>query len=328
MGGNVCHPGSNVLVESPSRVARLAWGTDLWQRRLLARGDRRKSTRPKASVDEPMSRRKAIVSSVGTMSLLEALVPLTSQAAQPASTASKAVYVGDEIPEALARIFRSYVNVLKEAIGDAFDARLAVYGVTARMPNGIPGDPAREYSSFRKNCGKFRNPGGFPGNEPYDLCEDDSGSLPCDAKVKCCRHYAYCVPYDRFPANQLDAVSSVVLSSRIVNLPEETIRGIIAHELGHAVDFHMFGKRYRLQDRPTVVATVELERRIRLIDETIDDVEYRADDIANLLLLEADGSRLCYDPKTLLQSVVKASSCQGLDDHYAHPLLRKPVKLL
>jgi hypothetical protein len=272
--------------------------------------------------------RRALISSALSISPLAAiasLAPARPARARPVRpTQTDVHYVGSEVPDRLADIFKSYVCAVKEAIGDSFEARLVVYGVSTGMPAGMPGDPARDYSGNRKYCGEFQKPGGFPSQEPYALCSDET--CTSEEKIKCCRHYAYCVPYDRFPATPLDAVSTVVVSSRIVNLPEETIRGILAHELGHAVDFHAFGKRYRLKNRPVEMVSSELEARMRMIDAAIDDVEYRADDLANVLLLEGTGQRLCYDPKTLLQSVRHEASCGPLgDDHYSHPVLRRPI---
>ena len=234
-------------------------------------------------------------------------------------------FVGSEVPPALAAIFSAYVTEIREALGPSFNARLAIYGVTARLPSGIPGDPARDYSSNRRNCGEFRKSGGFPPVEPYAICDD--AACTSEEKTTCCRHYAYCVPYDNCPSNELDAVSTVVVSSRIVNLPETTIRGIIAHELGHAVDFHAFGKRYRLRNKPVEVSSDELESRLSEINATVADVEFRADDLANLLVLNGVGQRLCYDRGTRLQRLRPLPDCWDENDseHYSHPVLRRPI---
>ena len=265
---------------------------------------------------------------VGISSSLGGLWTLQN-ARRSEARASDVPYVGSEVPSNLAEVFTAYVSDIQQRLGPSFDARLAIYGVTQRLPAGIPGDPARDYSSNRRNCGEFRKPGGFPSPiEPYAICDDVT--CTSEEKTKCCRHYAYCVPYDTFPANKLDAVSTVMVSSRIVNLPEATIRGILAHELGHAVDFHMFGKRYRLKNKAVQVSSEDLEVRLREIDATVDDVEFRADDFANVLMLEGQGQRLCYDRNTKLQRVRTGwtATCGeqwGEDDHFPHPVLRRPI---
>lgn len=55
----------------------------------------------------------------------------------------------------------------------------------------------------------------------------------------CCRHYAYYVPYDRLGPSP----GSVVVSPRLLRLPPARWRAILAHEMGHAIDFYLFGGR-------------------------------------------------------------------------------------
>jgi len=188
-------------------------------------------------------------------------VPTTTPSLPPPTT--------EEIPPQLAAIFETYLAAIRSnlppAIASSFTARLAIYNVTTPLPAGIPGDPARDYTADRRNCGEFIPPGGIPARRdaPYAICSADGvggvgGVGGCEGKkddrgdssassttttTKCCRHYAYCVPYDRFPARPIDAVSTVVVSSRVLDLPEANVRGILAHELGHAVDFYLFGRR-------------------------------------------------------------------------------------
>ena len=283
------------------------------------------------SLESPTgTRRRLFLQGLRRLSTLAAVLVLQdasrSEARPFEARAADLSFVGSEVPPALAAIFSAYVADIRSALGPSFNARLAIYGVTPRLPSGIPGDPARDYSSNRRNCGEFRKPGGFPPVEPYAICDDVT--CTSEDKTTCCRHYAYCVPYDNFPANELDAVSTVMVSSRIVNLPETTIRGILAHELGHAVDFHVFGKRYRLRNKPVEVSSGELESRLLEINATVGDVEFRADDLANLLVLEGAGQRLCYDRGTRLQRLRPlGGSCDGDDDdeHYGHPVLRRPI---
>lgn len=170
-------------------------------------------------------------------------------------------------------------------------------------------------------CGKFKSPGAY-GSEPYERCllsehdmleySESERSLTRD----CCRHFAYCVPYDRFPVQTRDMYSSVVLSSRVLRLPEENWKAILAHELGHAIDFHIFGKRYRLKNRLASFSSSSLESAVKNVDLE-KDPELRADMLAELFLLEPVGCQLCYDPKTTIQ-VIQSSSQTCEIKHYSH----------
>lgn len=238
--------------------------------------------------------------------------------------------VGPEIPDMIATIFDGYVSSIQDMIGKGFNARLVMYGVTDRMPFGTPGDPSKQYGKNRKFCGQFHPPG-INGGDPYDICSGSSLGASDDgvssAAVGCCRHYAYCVPYDRFPASARDSVSAIVLSSRVAKLPLETIQGILAHELGHAIDFHIFGKQYRLQNRSCDFQSREIEDALRLIDSSVADAEYRADMFADALILSPKKQALCYDSQRLLQTVVHGdntdcSSTPGLLNHFSHEPLQ------
>ena len=170
-------------------------------------------------------------------------------------------------------------------------------------------------------CGKYKSPGTY-GSEPYERCllsdhdmlqySESERSLTRD----CCRHFAYCVPYDRFPVQARDMFSTVVLSSRVSRLPEENWKAILSHELGHAIDFHIFGKRYRLKDRLTSFSSPSLESAVKNVDLE-KDPELRADMLAELFLLEPVGYQLCYDPKTTIQ-VLQSSSQTCEMKHYSH----------
>lgn len=225
--------------------------------------------------------------------------------------------VGPEIPDSLAGYFRQYVSAAQQAIGESFNARLVVYGVTQRLPFGTPGDPSKEYGKIKRLCGDFHPPGKF-GEQPYDCCSSpDADSNPTSRE--CCRHYAYCVPYDRFPASPSDSVSSIVVSSRVMNLPDDTIKGILAHEIGHAIDFHIYGKRYRLQNRACTFENKQVESEILEIDATASDPEYRADMFANALVLR--DRTLCYQPDILLQTLTPLETdciSDGLLQHFSH----------
>lgn len=312
-----CGAQSNIFRSEPAERGR-GW---------RARGRRGDGRAPEEPFGSPTvvraTRRTLLLQGVGGMTTLATILALPNARPCEARPADLPL-VGNEVPKPIAAIFSAYVADIRAALGPSFDARLAIYGVTPRLPSGIPGDPAQDYSSNRRNCGEFRKPGGFPPVEPYAICDDAA----CSSEVKtiCCRHYAYCVPYDNFPANELDAVSTIMVSSRIVNLPETTIRGIIAHELGHAIDFHVFGKRYRLRNKPVEVSNGDLESRLLEINANVADVEFRADDLANLLLLEGVGQRLCYERDTRLQRLRSLPDCgEKLSEHYSHPVLRRPI---
>lgn len=239
---------------------------------------------------------------------------------------SKDQLVGHEIPANIATVFTRYVSRIQETIGESFNARLVIYGVTDRMPSGAPGDPSKQYGRDRKSCGQFHSPG-IAGTQPYDIC-----STLSSVAVACCRHYAYCVPYDRFPAFPGDSVSAIVLSSRVFKLPMDTIEGILAHELGHAIDFHVFGKRYRLQNRSCQFLTEDVDAALHKIDSSVNDAEYRADLFANTVLLSQEEKALCYDSQSLLQTVVhgKDADCAtaGLLNHYTHEPLQGRRKIV
>jgi hypothetical protein len=262
------------------------------------------------------SRRDALLMSMGML--------MGVDGAYGASSSSKTIpreqLVGAEIPEEIATVFDRYVSQIQDRIGESFNARLVIYSVTSRMPFGAPGDPSRQYGKDRKSCGQFHPPG-MQGGEPYEICSTSSPE-----GVKCCRHYAYCVPYDRFPAFPGDSVSSVVLSSRVPNLPTDVIEGILAHELGHAIDFHIFGKRYRLQNRACDFASEDLEKSLKQVDSSVLDPEYRADLFANVIVL-SNGEALCYNESNLLQTIItdKSINCSntpGLMNHYSHEPLQ------
>jgi len=104
----------------------------------------------------------------------------------------------------------------------------------------------------------------------------------------------------------------------------DTIQGILAHELGHAIDFHAFGKRYRLQNRPCDFVSDNTDKLLRQIDFSVSDPEYRADLFANALVL-SDGQRLCYSSSNLLQTIINGPDCSsspGLMNHYSHEPLQ------
>ena len=140
---------------------------------------------------------------------------------------------------------------------------------------------------------------------------------------------SYAVPASKFALARIDRLPSVVVSPRLVALAEERQRAILAHELGHAIDFHCFGQRYSLRARPEALARVDagLRQQLLAIDAGEPDPEARADLLGELLVTQRQGARLCYDPVLLIQTAVPPSTpCDGgpsasgggLLRHYPH----------
>lgn len=182
-----------------------------------------------------IDRRQILVGSGAMVAISQLLIP--SEAWSGGLLRSEDL-IGPEIPQHIADYFVNGVHLIQREIGAGFNARLAIYGVTKSLPSGSPGDPAKDYNKGR--CGTFIPPS-LQGVEPYQCCSQRDAQDDMLTR-ECCRHYAYCVPYDRFPARPADSVSTVVLSSRVFNASDETVEGIISHELGHAIDFTYLGR--------------------------------------------------------------------------------------
>ncbi len=110
-------------------------------------------------------------------------------------------------------------------LADTFDARLIVFGDNAALPSGVPGDPAKDYSSSARqgdgHCGPFNATGP---DAPYAICPAP-GSVPESELVRgCCRHFAYCSPYARFGLAQNERYSTVVVAPRLLKLPQDNWR--------------------------------------------------------------------------------------------------------
>lgn len=173
------------------------------------------------------------------------------------------------------------------------------------------------------HCGAFSP---FPG-APYAICPAP-GAPPGDpAAAACCRHLAFCVPYSRLGLAVEDRVSTVVVSPRLWAFAPEQWRGVLAHELGHAADFYLFGARYRL----TTHAQPTLAAALQAIDAEADP-ELRADALGEVLVLAPAGVKLCYDPVFKIQATVPpAARCdgdgegEGLMRHYTHAPLQGSV---
>ena len=261
---------------------------------------------------------------------LTALAPF----AQSANAAPPRVELpaGREIPLEARQYFSEAVASIASQIGDQFIARLAIYETTPNLPSGIPGNPAKDYTSNRRgkdatSCGVFQP--ALPEGRPYALCPLP-GEVPTDFTAReCCRHYAFAVPYSKFGLAVEDRFTTIIVSSRLFLLPRERWEAILAHELGHAVDFYLFGSKYRLLNHKPSKASPELLDQMKLIDEFENDAELRADALGELLVLKPRKQKLCYDPLLTLQILTDPSDmCKGdvsgtaLMRHYSHPPLQ------
>jgi hypothetical protein len=282
---------------------------------------------------------------LGAAVALLAASTVPSPAARAALPARVELPAGDEVPLEVRLWFADAVASVRSALGgdgalaprgarrrEPFSARLAIYGVTRALPSGTPGDPARDFGAgAAARCGAFLG-GGAPA--PYAACPLPGAPPPTSedraAANDCCRHYAFAIPYAVFAPAAVDRASTVVVAPRLLRLPPERWRAVLAHELGHAADFFLFGRRYRLRDRRDAVAAAE--PALRALLEAADaeaDAEVRADLLADALLLRPAGARLCYDPAERLQLLAPAgAACDGdgaggeLMRHYLHAPIR------
>lgn len=177
----------------------------------------------------------------------------------------------------------------------------------------------------RGRCGTF-----FPiSDRPYEICPMPGDVPPDDTTRECCRHFAFCVPPSRPAFAVEDRIATVVAAPRLFRLPEDRWQAILAHELGHAVDFYLFGPRYRLAKNELLdTVAPELRSTLSEIDQE-PDPELRADALGELLVLKPLGQKLCYDPVLTLQTLVDpAAPCNGdgsgrdLMRHYSHAPLQ------
>jgi hypothetical protein len=253
----------------------------------------------------------------------------------PAQAASNLYRVdipaGDEIPPPIRSYFTEAVALMQSQLGSPdFKVRLALYGTTPNLPSGIPGDPAKDFQrNNNKVCGIF-SPVQTPESLPYAFCPLP-GVVPLDPNTRdCCRHFAYAVPYSKFGFAVEDRVTTIVVSPRLLMLEQKQWQAILAHELGHAVDFYLFGKRYRLANNQASIISAELKEELMAIDREEQDPEARADLFGETLVLKPREQKLCYDPVLKLQILVDPSvKCNGggsegseeLLRHYTHPPL-------
>jgi hypothetical protein len=266
------------------------------------------------------------------------LLSITFTTPPPAEATSQLYRVdipaGDEVPPSIREYFTAAVALIASQIGSNFKCRLAIYSYTPNVPSGIPGDPAKDFQSGRRSggggfCGKFQ-PVVTPESLPYAFCPLP-GAVPLDPATRdCCRHFAFAVPYAKFGLAVEDRVTTIVVSPRLLLLPLQRQQAILAHELGHAIDFYLFGKRYNLTNNQDGIISVDFREQLLLIDGGEVDPEVRADALGELLVLKPREQELCYDPVLKLQTLVDASvKCTGNGDegseelmrHYSHPPL-------
>ena len=261
------------------------------------------------------------------------ILPLTllppPAVAVPSKPTTALPMAGEEVPLAVRSFFCEAIGSIATKLGEDFKSRLVVYESSSRLPSGIPGNPAKEYDKSRKQaCGTFR-PGSL---KPYDICPEPSEEALDETSRACCRHFAYAVPYSRFGLAVEDRMSTVVVSQRLFLLEEERWKAILAHEIGHVVDFYLYGKRYGLKNHPiplhnnnNAMASDRLRRKVSEIDEERDP-EVRADALGELFVLEPLQQSLCYDSKLAIQILVDdprlCDDNESLTRHYSHPPLQ------
>eukprot|EP00892_Ulva_mutabilis_P008057 jgi/Ulvmu1/5623/UM023_0162.1 len=241
-------------------------------------------------------RRRAVLQAFPAMLCTEAVMgPAASMpvAATPNATLS--------VP--LQAFWRDCISAVTSGVGSSIDVNLIVWSPRASLPFGSPGDPAADYTTggifapFNGGCGVRRKDAA----RPYAGCPAPGLPASNDLLAECCRHYAYCVPYTPRSTLALNSVTTVVLSERINDAPESVARGIIAHELGHGIDFHCFGSRYKLADHPPDGPWAS---SVAAIDAKETNFEIRADGFANLILGAVKAGQLCYAKDTRTQVAI------------------------
>lgn len=233
------------------------------------------------------------------------------------------------------RYFYELLATAQQLLGTNLQVRLVWYNPRS-TPAGIPGDPAKDFAS--SGLGALRQGDGRCGDfspesdRPYALCPAPGDAPASDLARGCCRHLAYAVPYSLFTALPwLAGRSTVVLSPRLAAFPEATWQGVVAHELGHTVDFWLFGSKYGLRDHAASCSDPRLVQRLQQVAAHEPDAELRADLLADAVLLQPAGRKLCYASATTLQVLVPdsqgsegsgegpCSGQRGLLEHFPHP---------
>lgn len=228
-------------------------------------------------------------------------------------------------------MFQQGVRVMNEQFGGTLQVKTSLVVFEEKdVQSGLP-DPSEDFTTAKSSCGEIIRD---TTRRPYELCPDSDDAELTDLQRQCCRHVAYTmVPQKFYAIRGLVIVEPVVVvSARITRLPQQTQRAILWHELGHVADFVLFGSRYRLVDHdedlikkkkesPAIRERVNsLARQLIKIDCSSSDPEERADNLANLLIAQPEGDRLCYEKRTLVQTLIKGKdSCEGAYvDHYPH----------
>jgi len=222
------------------------------------------------------------------------------------------------------------VTTAKTVMGPGFDAKLEFYSAD-RSRDFPPGNPAKDFASERRKGGGKCGPLLSGSDRPYAMCPAP-GQQPSDLLAQeCCRHNAYTyVPEKYYWAKAVAPVPVVVVSPRIRQLDESTWKAILMHELGHCIDFYMFGKSYGLLNHE--ISDPKIAALLRAESASERDPELRADNFSTIVTSEIVGGGVCYDPVTTVQQLVpiKDFPCEGtgaIDDsrpmlHFTHPPLQ------
>mmetsp|Transcript_12949 Transcript_12949/g.24667 ORF Transcript_12949/g.24667 Transcript_12949/m.24667 type:complete len:335 (-) Transcript_12949:666-1670(-) len=225
----------------------------------------------------------------------------------------------------------------RDVVGRGFNSELQFFD--AETPRKFPpGNPAKDFGSEGVR-GQYNGTGmcgvldSFS-DQPYAVC-GAPGDVPTDDIARdCCRHTAYTyVPNQFYGMKSIPPVPVVVVSPRARLLDEAGWKAILAHEMGHCVDFYLFGKRYGLLNR--TAADKNLYAALKEASSE-PDPELRADDFANIILSSSIGGSVCYDPVTTLQTLVPNNEfpCKGTMNegdtrpmlHYTHPPLEGKLR--
>eukprot|EP00746_Dinoflagellata_sp_MGD_P131769 gnl/MRDRNA2_/MRDRNA2_65521_c0_seq1.p1 gnl/MRDRNA2_/MRDRNA2_65521_c0~~gnl/MRDRNA2_/MRDRNA2_65521_c0_seq1.p1 ORF type:complete len:404 (+),score=69.62 gnl/MRDRNA2_/MRDRNA2_65521_c0_seq1:79-1290(+) len=284
----------------------------------------------------------------GVLSRRSMLQIATAGVAMPFSTfvLPRSVRANPDDPKSeIESIFQEGVRIINEQLGGTLElkTKLLVFGEADEKQFGLSdlSDPAKDYTDA--DCGEYL---GSKSSKPYELCPDSDDADLTDLQRQCCRHLAFTiVPSKFFVAKGVVQVEPVVVvSPRIRRLPVPVQRAVVWHELGHVSDFVLLGSHYNLVDRdedlrkkkkdPAVKERVNnLLGRLTKLDCDSTDPEERADNLANLLVAEPTAEKLCYEKRTLVQTLIKSDiSGQTYDgsyqDHYPHdPLEGEFAKL-
>jgi len=240
--------------------------------------------------------------------------------------------------EPLAAFWDVLVAVTKTAMGSDFDAQLQFYSAD-KARDSPPGNPAQDFGSegvkgmYKGNgkCGPLQTDSDLP----YAICASAPGQTPRDIlERECCRHTAYTfVPEKFYQFKLITPVPVVVCAPRIRQFDESSWKAILMHEMGHCIDFYMFGKRYGLLNRG--IQDKAMADMLQAASTSERDPELRADNFSNIVLAtlqkEVGGGIVCYDPLTTIQRIVpvKDLPCEGTGEigdprpllHFSHPPL-------